>query len=140
MDPWDQAAYLEKAVAEVQTLIQKGISIREILDNPDLNLEVLRMCGLPASYLVPHREGHISETLGNPQATEELLEEMEKSIHQIEQFPYIGSEVGDLGLAEKGYRKRVIQNYLVLHLIDSKQKQIVIMRILYGARAHHNLL
>lgn len=57
MDPWDQAAYLEKAVAEVQTLIQKGISIREILDNPDLNLEVLRMCGLPASYLVPHREG-----------------------------------------------------------------------------------
>lgn len=83
---------------------------------------------------------YISETLLNPQAAENLLDEMEKSIRQLEQFPYVGSEVEDSSLADKGYRKLVVQNYLIFHIVDLEQKQVVIMRILYGAREYHNLL
>lgn len=83
---------------------------------------------------------YISETLMNPQAAECLLEEMEQSIHQLERFPYTGSEVEDVHLADKGYRKMVVKNYIIFHLVDSEQKQVVIMRILYGAREYHNFL
>ncbi|SHO45236.1 type II toxin-antitoxin system RelE/ParE family toxin [Anaerocolumna xylanovorans] len=83
---------------------------------------------------------YISEILVNPQAAEDLMNEMEKSISRLEQFPYIGSEVADPYLASKGYRKLVVQNYLVFHLINPEQKQVVIMRVLYGAREYHNLL
>lgn len=83
---------------------------------------------------------YISETLLNPQAAENLLDEMEKSIRQLEQFPYVGSEVEDSSLSDKGYRKLVVQNYLIFHIVDLEQKQVVIMRILYGAREYHNLL
>lgn len=83
---------------------------------------------------------YISEVLINPQAAESLMEEIEKSIHRLEQFPYIGSEVDDPYLAARGYRKLVVQNYLVFYLVDPDLKQIVIMRILYGAREYSNLL
>lgn len=83
---------------------------------------------------------YISVTLVNPQAAERLLEEMENSINQLIQFPYIGTKADDPYLARKGYRKLVVENYLVFHLVDSDQKQVVIMRVLYGAREYRSLL
>lgn len=83
---------------------------------------------------------YISETLLNPQAAESLLEEMEQSIRRLGHFPYTGSPVADVSLADRGYRKLVVKNYLIFYLVDTKQKQIVIMRILYGAREYHNFL
>ncbi len=83
---------------------------------------------------------YISETLFNSQAAEKIMEEIEKSISQLEQFPYIGSEVADPHLSRKGYRKLVVNNYLIFHLINAEQKQVIIMRVLYGAREYHNLL
>lgn len=55
-------------------------------------------------------------------------------------FPYSGRLVTDDILASKGYRKLVVKNYIVFHLIDENEKQVVIMRILYGARKYENLL
>lgn len=83
---------------------------------------------------------YISETLVNSKAATDLMYEMEKSISRLEEFPYMGSEVADSYLASKGYRKLVVKNYLVFYLINSKQKQVVIMRVLYGAREYHDLL
>ena len=83
---------------------------------------------------------YISNKLSNPQAAESLFEEIEKSIQRLKKFPYIGSEVTDSYLAAKGYRKLIVQNYLVFHLVDIKQKQIIIMRILFGAREYRNSL
>ena len=83
---------------------------------------------------------YISDTLCNPQAAEGLLEEMEKSINQLRNFPYIGSEVEDAYLASKGYRKLVVENYLVFHLVNEQLQEILIMRVLYGAREYRSLL
>lgn len=83
---------------------------------------------------------YICETLCNPQAAEHLMEEMEKSIHRLRDFPYIGSEVEDAYLASKGYRKLVVENYLVFHLVDDVSRVILIMRVQYGAREYRSLL
>lgn len=85
-------------------------------------------------------DSYITNTLSNEQAAERLIAEMEKSISQLRQFPRIGAEVEDAYLSAKGYRRLVVDNYLVFYLINEAQKAVIIMRILYGAREYHNLL
>ena len=55
-------------------------------------------------------DNYIAETLSNPSAADRLMGKMEKSINQLKDFPYLGSEVGDAFLASKGYRKLVEDN------------------------------
>ncbi len=85
-------------------------------------------------------DSYIAETLGNPSAADRLMEKMEKSIDQLKDFPYSGSEVGDAYLAAKGYRKLVVDNYIVFHLVSDEQRMVIVMRIIHGAREYQNLL
>lgn len=86
-------------------------------------------------------DSYIAETLGNPSsAADRLMEKMEKSIDQLKVFPYSGSEVGDAYLAAKGYRKLVVDNYIVFHLVSDEQRMVIVMRIIHGAREYQNLL
>ena len=55
-------------------------------------------------------------------------------------FPYSGSFVLDDLLKSKGYHKLIIENYLVFYLVNEIEKQVVIMRILYGAQNYQNIL
>lgn len=83
---------------------------------------------------------YISSILFNPQAALNLLVEIETSINRLQEFPLMGSEAEDLYLASKGYRKLAIQNCLVFYLVDQAQKEVIVMRIIYGARNYQNLL
>lgn len=83
---------------------------------------------------------YISGVLLKPQAALSLLSEMEESINRLKQFPFIGSEVEDSYLASKGYRKLVVQHYLVFYLVDRASKEVVVMRVMYGAREYRSLL
>ena len=97
--------------------------------------ETYRIRYAPLAYEdLDEMDSYISNVLLNPQAALNLLDEMEES------FPLIGSEVEDPYLASKGYRKLAVQNYLVFHLVNKEQKEVVIMRIMYGAREYRNLL
>lgn len=83
---------------------------------------------------------YISEQLAAPNAANNLMEDMETSIMRLGDFPYSGSPVADDFLSSRGYRKLVVKNYLVFHLIDEANKQVVIMRVLYGAQKYEDLL
>lgn len=83
---------------------------------------------------------YIGDELSAPQAADDLMDEIERQTMRLRDFPYSGSLVSDDILGGKGYRKLVIKNYIVFHLIDESEKQVVIMRILYGARNYENLL
>ena len=85
-------------------------------------------------------DSYISETLCNESAAERLLDKIEKAAGQLKQFPRMGSEVEDPYLSAKGYRKLVVDNYLLFHLIDDAQKEVIVMRVIYGAREYHDLL
>ncbi|ODA39978.1 hypothetical protein DSBG_3269 [Desulfosporosinus sp. BG] len=43
-------------------------------------------------------------------------------------------------LRNKGYRKLVVDNYIVFYLVNELERQVVIMRILYGAVNYQNML
>ena len=85
-------------------------------------------------------DAYITETLCNPEAALTLLNKIEKSISRLRLYPYVGSEVSDAYLGARGYRKLIVENYLVFYLIDEDEKAVVIMRILYGSREYRNLL
>lgn len=85
-------------------------------------------------------DAYISTTLLNPQTALDWLGEIEKSINRLKEFPLIGSEPEDPYLASKGYRKLVVQNYLVFYLVNQAQKEVVVMRVMYGAREYRSLL
>lgn len=84
--------------------------------------------------------GYIYETLSSPTAAYRIMDEIENKINRLTIFPNSGSLITDDGLGSRGYRKVVADNYLAFYLIDETEKQIVIMRVLYGARDYVELL
>ena len=85
-------------------------------------------------------DSYISDTLHSPDAAEQLLDKIEISINRLKDFSLSGSEVGDAYLASKGYRKLVVDNYLIFHLVNKASQEVLIMRVQYGAREYRSLL
>jgi len=83
---------------------------------------------------------YISEHLAAPKAAKDLMDDIEVSIMRLKEFPYSGSPVKDDILRSRGYRKLIVKNYIVFHLIDEAEKQVVIMRLLYSAQNYENIL
>lgn len=81
---------------------------------------------------------YISGKLFAEIAANNLLERIENSIMRLKLFPYSGSLVFDEPLKTIGYHKLIVDNYIV-YLVNEMEKQVVIMRILYGARNYSDL-
>ncbi len=77
---------------------------------------------------------YIAFELCNNTAAENLTLKIENRINRLKTFPYHCSQVTDEILKFKGYRKLIVDNYIVFYLVDEKSKEVVIMRILFGAR------
>ncbi len=73
-------------------------------------------------------------------AAENLLGKIENSLMRLESFPYSGSFIIDEPLKNRGYRKLIVDNYIAFYLINEQEKQVVIMRILYGAQIYQDIL
>ncbi|MBU3112569.1 type II toxin-antitoxin system RelE/ParE family toxin [Clostridium lacusfryxellense] len=73
-------------------------------------------------------------------AASRLMEKIETGIMRLGQFPFSCSHVLDEALKIRGYRKFIVDNYIVFNLVNETEKQVVIMRILYGARDYENLM
>lgn len=83
---------------------------------------------------------YISNNLNNDTAAQALLEKIEKSIMHLKVFPQLGSLVADLELKARGYRKIIVENYIVFYLINEAQESVVIMRVLFGRKEYQNLI
>jgi toxin ParE1/3/4 len=71
---------------------------------------------------------------------ESLMDKIENRIMKLKEFPVSGSCVHDDLLKERGYRKLIVGNYIAFYLVNEAEKQIVIMRILYGATNYQDFL
>ncbi|MEG6615165.1 type II toxin-antitoxin system RelE/ParE family toxin [Peptococcaceae bacterium 1198_IL3148] len=69
-----------------------------------------------------------------------ILARIETSILRLRDFPFSGSYVADEFLKKKGYRKLIIDSYIALYLVDEQEKQLVVMRVLYGKQKYQDLL
>ena len=58
----------------------------------------------------------------------------------LKEFLFSCGYVLDEPLKVRGYRKLIVDNYIVFYLINELEKQVVVMRILYGARHYQNLI
>lgn len=83
---------------------------------------------------------YILNTLLSEIAANKLMKNIETSIMRLTEFPLSCSYVLDEPLKAKGYRKLIVDNYVIFYLVNKDKKQIVIMRILYGARDYENLI
>jgi len=83
---------------------------------------------------------YISEKLFDITAANNLLEKIEHRIMRLKEFPCSCGLVSNKLLKSKGYRKLIVENYIVFHLVNESEKQVVIMRILYSAQNYQDFL
>lgn len=84
---------------------------------------------------------YITYDLEVPQAAKELMNEIEASISNLQEFPFSSPQSRDGLLARKGYRTLTVRKrYVVLYQIREAQREVLIQRIFYGKRDYSQLV
>ncbi len=83
---------------------------------------------------------YISSTLISPRAAGRLMDSIEQSILRLLEFPLSCPCVEIEPFKTKGYRKLIVGNYIVFYKVDNKKRDVIIMRIVYGARNYKEVL
>jgi toxin ParE1/3/4 len=83
---------------------------------------------------------YISTKLVAEIAAENLMDKIEGAVMRLKEFPFSCCHVLDEPLKRRGYRKLIIDSYIVFYLLNEEEKQVVIMRILYGASKYQSYL
>lgn len=83
---------------------------------------------------------YIAIQLSASDAAISLMDEIEGQIERLCEFPYTGSALLDEVPASRGYRKLVVNNYIIFYIVVEDERQVVIMRILYGGRQYERFL
>ncbi|MBD5135096.1 MAG: type II toxin-antitoxin system RelE/ParE family toxin [Lachnospiraceae bacterium] len=74
---------------------------------------------------------HIEFILKNPKAADALLDEAEKQIYSLTDFPEKFCLVDDPVLSSWGLRFVIVNNYLAFYTIDYGKNMVIIVRFLY---------
>ena len=83
---------------------------------------------------------YIAKELVNETAAENLMDKIEEKIMRLRDFPFSCSYVEDEVLKNKGYRKLIIDSYIVFYTVDETEKKVVVMRILYGKQKYQSIV
>ncbi len=76
----------------------------------------------------------------DPNAALNLLNDIDKSIIQLESFPFKGKIPEDDHLKSKDYRMLIVDNYLIFYVVFENNNEIEIRRIIHGKRKYKFLL
>lgn len=74
---------------------------------------------------------HIEFVLKNPTAADDLMDEAERKISSLSDFPEKFKLIDDPVLASWGVRFVVINGYLAFYVIDKDTKQVIVIRFLF---------
>ncbi|MED4014661.1 type II toxin-antitoxin system RelE/ParE family toxin [Sutcliffiella cohnii] len=83
---------------------------------------------------------YIVNSLFNESAADLLIDKIETSIMRLRDFPYSCSLVSDEVLKVKGYRKLIVENYIVFYIVRVDEREVIVMRVLYGGQKYQDLL
>lgn len=83
---------------------------------------------------------YIAHEIKNVQAATGFLDDIERSYRSVVENPMMYGLCNNKRLQVEGYRKIVINHYLVIYRVDEAQKTVFIVRIVYGARNYAKLL
>ena len=74
---------------------------------------------------------HIEFVLKNPKAADDLLDETERQIYSLADFPERFKLVDDPVLASWGVRFVIVNGYLAFYVISKELNQVTVVRFLY---------
>jgi plasmid stabilization system protein ParE len=74
---------------------------------------------------------HIEFVLKNPKAADDLLDEVEKQINSLSDFPEKFQLVDDSILASWGIRFVIVNNYLAFYKISEDENLVIVVRFLF---------
>ena len=77
---------------------------------------------------------YIKEKLHNPQAAEDLAEEIVAKIENLKDFPYANRVYLPLKELKQEYRRMVVKNYLIFYWVDEENKTVTVARVIYSRR------
>ena len=83
---------------------------------------------------------HIEFVLKNPKAADDLLDEAERCLTTLTEFPNMHPLVDDQVLASWGIRFVTVNNYLAFYIILPNSNQVAIVRFLYQKSNWHSIL
>ncbi|MCM1026549.1 MAG: type II toxin-antitoxin system RelE/ParE family toxin [Roseburia sp.] len=78
-----------------------------------------------------HAADHIEFVLKNPKAADDLLQEAERQIHSLSDFPQKFQLADDPVLASWGIRFVIVNGYLAFYTISEEEQLVIVVRFLF---------
>ena len=83
---------------------------------------------------------YIAEDLEHPVAAAHFLDEVDTCYAHLEKMPLMYEQCHDPNLKKLGYRKALIQNYVMIYRVDEGAKTVFILRFFYARRDYEKLI
>lgn len=83
---------------------------------------------------------YLAVKLSNLEAAKHLADELEHVYDQLSEHPRLYEQARDPLLCQRGYRKVVVGNYVLLYLVDDDRQLVSIVRLFYGRRDYPNYI
>ena len=83
---------------------------------------------------------YINDVLEAPMAAENHFKELKEKYEKLKNNPYIRPLVRNKFLASKGIRFIMVKNYMLIYMINEKDKTVLLYRFMYGKRDWINIL
>ena len=82
---------------------------------------------------------YIAQTLSNPIAASHLLTKVEECFAQLRNYPQMFEACRDTRLKAGGYRRAVIDNFVLVYRFGAEET-VYVMRFFYGGRDYEKLI
>lgn len=83
---------------------------------------------------------YIAEDSGSIDVALEYLKKIEKTILNLENFPYTGVSPRYSTLRKQGYLVLIVEKHLVFYKVNEEDKLVIVYAIVDGRREYKNLL
>ena len=83
---------------------------------------------------------YISVDLAAPTAAANFADKVSQCYQNLKNTPFMYEKCRAPRLARKGYRRAVIQNYVLIYRVDESSNTVYILRVFYGARDYEQFL
>ena len=83
---------------------------------------------------------YLQEELTSPLAAEDFLEKVEACCGRLVEQPALYERCGNERLASRGYRRAVINHYVMIYRIEEEAKTVYVLRFFYGPRDYEKYL
>ena len=83
---------------------------------------------------------YITNTLCAPQAAQNLLSKIRKTIENLKTFPFSGTLVDSQDSASISIRWVRAENYMIFYTVNEADECVYVLRILYGSSNYPNVL